>query len=134
MAIIESHITGLLPAPPEAVWTLVTDLSRWDWRSDLSRIDLGEEGRFSETDKSGVITGFTITSWEPPVRWEFDLENQNLTGHWEGIFQEADGGTEVRLTEWISPKKPWMAPFVKGFLKKQQAAYLADLRRALEGA
>lgn len=66
MAMIESTLTAVVPAPPERVWELVTDLSRWDWRSDLERIDLGEEGNFSETDKSGVITGFTITKWDIP--------------------------------------------------------------------
>lgn len=131
MAMIESTLTAVVPAPPERVWELVTDLSRWDWRSDLERIDLGEEGNFSETDKSGVITGFTITKWDIPSRWEFDLENENLTGSWTGLFRAVPEGTEVTLTEVVSPKKTWMLPFVKGFLKKQQNAYLEDLRRAL---
>ena len=36
---IASTVTALLPYPPERVWAVVTDLDRWQWRSDLRRLD-----------------------------------------------------------------------------------------------
>ena len=42
------------------------------------------------------------------------------------------GGTQVTFTETITVKKPWMRFFAKGYLRRQQARYLADLGRALE--
>lgn len=36
----------------------------------------------------GGATKFTITVSEPCRRWEFDMENNNMNGHWIGIFTE----------------------------------------------
>ena len=36
------------------------------------------------------------------------------------------------ITENITPKKFFMKPFVKRYLKKQQAAYIRDLTAVLE--
>ena len=41
---------------------------------------------------------------QPCARWEFDFENENIRGHWTGIFRDRDGlSTEVEFTEtaWI---------------------------------
>lgn len=57
----------------------------------------------------------------------------NMKGHWAGIFTVKDGVTEIDFTEDVGAKKMIMKPFVKGYLKKQQEQYVADLRKALEG-
>ena len=44
---IVSTATALLPYPPERVWAVVTDLDRWQWRSDLHRLDHTGEGAFT---------------------------------------------------------------------------------------
>ena len=54
-----------------------------------------------------------------------------MTGHWTGLFMAKDGGAEVEFTECVTAKKFWMRPFVKSFLKKQQARFIADLKTAL---
>lgn len=68
---------------------------------------------------------------EPYRRWEFDLENGNIKGHWTGLFTQEDGHTRLELTEDVTAKKFFMRPFVKAYLKKQQGQYVADLKRAL---
>ena len=68
---------------------------------------------------------------EPCKRWEFDMENSNMKGHWTGIFIETDGQTEIDFTEEGTAKKFFMKPFVKSFLKKQQELYVSDLRKVL---
>ena len=60
------------------------------------------------------------------------MDNANLTGRWTGTFSPEGGGTRVTFTETITVKKPWMRLFAKGYLRRQQARYLADLGRALE--
>ena len=67
-------------------------------------------------------------------RWEFDMENANMTGHWSGIFTARDGATEIEFTECVEAKRLLMRPFVKAYLNKQQARFVADLRRRCEGA
>ena len=129
---IDSTVTALLPYPPERVWAVVTDLENWQWRSDLSRLEHTGEDAFTEYDKSGFPTRFTVTARRPTALWAFDIGNANLTGRWTGAFRPEGGGTRVVFTEHITPKKPWMRLFAKGYLRRQQARYLSDLERALE--
>ena len=59
------------------------------------------------------------------------MDNSNMQGHWTGIFRETNGQAEIDFTEEVTAKKLFMRPFVKAFLKKQQALYISDLRIAL---
>ena len=131
---IVSTVTALLPYPPERVWAVVTDLENWQWRSDLRRLDHTGADAFTEYDKTGFPTRFTDTDRRPASLWAFDLENANLTGRWAGTFSPEGGGTRVTFTEAAAVKKPWMRPFARGYLRRQQARYLSDLCRALEQA
>ena len=114
------------------VWDTVTSLDQYEWRSDLSKIEVINEKQFIEYTKDGFATTFTITVTEPYKRWEFDMENSNMKGHWVGLFSEKDGQTEIDFTEDVTAKKLILRPFVKGFLKKQQELYVSDLKKALE--
>ena len=129
---IVSTATALMPYSPERVWAVVTDLDRWQWRSDLSRLDHIGDDAFTEYDKTGFPTHFTVTDRRPTSLWAFDVDNANLTGRWTGEFRQEGGGTRLTFTETVTVKKPWMRLFAKGYLRRQQARYLADLRRALE--
>ena len=59
------------------------------------------------------------------------MENSNMKGHWTGIFSQKGGQTEIDFTEDVTVKNPVMKLFVKSYSKKQQAAYVRDLRKAL---
>lgn len=87
--------------------------------------------QFIEYTKNGFATKFTITATKPNKLWEFDIDNDNLKGHWTGIFSQGNGTTDIIFTEDVTAKKIFMKPFVKAFLKKQQKAYVEDLRIAL---
>lgn len=65
-----------LAYPAERVWEIVTDLARQNWRSDIDRVETVGAGAFVEYARGGVITAFTVTRWEPPRVWAFDLENR----------------------------------------------------------
>ena len=115
----------------DRVWEIVTSLENCQWRSDLSRIEVVSERKFMEYTKDGYGTTFTVTAVEPHRRWEFDMENSNMKGHWTGVFKENGGRTQISFTEEVTAKKWYMKPFVKAFLKKQQERYVSDLRKAL---
>lgn len=59
------------------------------------------------------------------------MENDNMTGHWIGAFTQKGEKTEIDFTENVVAKKVFMKPFVKAYLKKQQAQYVSDLRKTL---
>ena len=114
------------------VWNVVTSLEKYQWRSDLSKIDVINEKQFIEYTKAGYATTFSVTAFEPPRRWEFDMENSNMKGHWTGIFTSKDEKTEVDFTEDVTAKRIIVKPFIKAFLKKQQGLYIDDLKKELE--
>lgn len=135
----------VINAPVKAVWELVTKPENYGWRSDLEKAEIISPERFDEYTPNGYVTHFTVTFSEECKRWELDMENTNLTGHWVGIFTEIPGEgedtgdgkgatvTQIEFTEDVTVKKALMKPFVKGFLKKQQEMFAADLRKAAEG-
>ncbi|MBR5319484.1 MAG: SRPBCC family protein [Peptococcaceae bacterium] len=127
-----SNMKAILQSDIQNVWDIVTSLEKYQWRSDLSRIEILNEKQFVEYTLDGYATTFTITVSEPYRRWEFEMENSNMKGYWTGIFVEKDGQTEIDFTEDVTAKKLLMKPFVKAFLKKQQERYLSDLKKELQ--
>ncbi len=130
MAVSKTSVT--LPCDLQKVWQTVNSLTAYAWRSDLSRIEVLSDTQFVEYTKDGYPTTFTTTAMEPCRRWEFDLDNGNITGHWTGVFTQKDGHTLLELTEDVTAKKFFLRPLVNAYLKRQQARYIADLKRALE--
>ncbi len=86
---------------------------------------------FIEHSKGGVPTTFTITLKKPFERYEFDMKNRYMEGHWVGTFAEEGGGTRIEFTEKLRLKNPVLNLFAGAYLKRQQATYVADLRKAL---
>ena len=128
----KSTITTVLPFDVHAVWTSVTDVRHYGWRSDLSRTEVRSEKEFVEYARNGYATTFTVTKLEDCKRWEFDMENTNMRGHWTGVFRSRGDNTEIQFTEVVTAKKWMLKPFVKGYLKKQQARFVTDLKQALQ--
>ena len=129
-----SNIKALISGELQKVWELVLDIENYSaWRSDLSKTEVISDKQFIEYTKDGYPTTFIVTLVEPYRRWEFDMENSNMTGHWTGVFTDKGDETEIDFTERVEAKKWLLKPFVKLYLKKQQAQFVADIRKALGG-
>lgn len=114
------------------VWEIVLAVDRYGtWRRDLREAKMLNERQFMEYTNGGYATTFTVTAVEPYHRWEFDIENNNIKGHWIGIFTEKGNETGINFTEYATAKKILMKPFVPFYLRRQQAQFLADLKKAL---
>ena len=125
-----SNIKALIPGELQKVWELVLDIENYGaWRSDLSKTEVINDEQFIEYTKDGYPTTFTVTLIEPYRRWEFDMENSNMKGHWIGIFTAKADETEIDFTECVEAKKLLMKPFVKSYLKKQQIQFVADIMK-----
>ncbi len=129
MAILNTKV--ILPCNIQKAWDIVTSVEKYTWRSDLSKTERLSERQFVEYAKNGYATNFTITITEPCKRWEFDMENGNMIGHWAGAFTEKGEQTEINFTEEVTAKNVFMKPFVKLYLKKQQALFIKDLEKTL---
>ena len=86
MTIVNAKAT--LRCDVQRAWDIVTSLDNYFWRSDLSRIEIVSDTQFIEYTESGYATVFTVTAAEPFKRWEFDMENSNMKGHWVGLFSQ----------------------------------------------
>ena len=125
-----SNIKALIPSVLRQVWDFVLDIENYAaWRSDLSKTEVISDKQFIEYTKDGYPTTFTVTLVEPYRRWEFDMENSNMKGHWIGIFTARGDETEIDFTEQVEAKKLLMKPFVKSYLKKQQIQFVADIMK-----
>lgn len=126
-----SNIKATFRSDIQKVWKIVTTVENSTWRSDLSKIEILNEKQFIEYTKEGYATTFTITAMEPYRCWAFDMENDTIKGHWIGVFTQKGEQTEIDFTEVVNAKKFFMKPFVKLYLKKQQAQFISDLRKVL---
>ena len=128
-----SNIKALIPGELQKVGELALDIENYGaWRSDLSKTEVISDKQFIEYTKDGYPTTFTVTLIEPYRRWEFDMENSNMKGHWTGIFTAKGDETEIDFTECVEAKKLLMKPFVKSYLKKQQAQFVADMMKIFD--
>ena len=117
-----STVKARLPYDAATIWRIITSFDDYRWRSDIARIEKLSDKQFMEHTHSGYATLFT---------YEFDLENENIKGHWCGLLSERNGQTEIIFTETVFAKKWYLKPFVKTYLRKQQSVYLKDLRQKL---
>lgn len=127
-----SNLKSVLPGDVHKAWSIVTTASEYPrWRTDLSRVQILGPEAFLEYTADGYVTKFTIIRAKPGQLWELEMDNNNLHGRWVGRLRQRGLATVVDFTEYVSVKKVWMKPFVKGYLKKQQAQFITDLRRAI---
>lgn len=128
-----TKIEAVFDEKVETIWEIVTSLRDVSWRTDLSKLDvLEDQHKFIEYTKQGFPTNFQITTFEPWKLYAFTMENDNMSGIWTGeFFSLSETKTKIIFTEDITPKKFYMKPFVKGYLKKQQQKYVDDLTNYL---
>ncbi len=108
-----SNIKATLSCDIHKVWEIITAVKNYTWRSDLSKTEVISSRQFIEYTKEGYPTTFTITVTEPYKRWEFDMENSNMKGHWIGLFTSKDNKTEIDFTEYVTVEKILYEAFCK---------------------
>lgn len=126
-----SNIKAVFKSDIRKVWETVLAIENYKWRSDLNKVEVISEKQFIEYTKDGYPITFTVTAVEPYKRWEFDMENTNMKGHWSGVFTSRGKETEIEFTEYVTAKKLFLKPFVKFYLKKQQKQFVTDLEKEL---
>lgn len=130
---VTSNMKAIVKSDLQKVWEIVLAVENYStWRSDLSKTEIRSEKQFVEYTNRGDPTTFTVTETEPYRCWKFDMENSNMSGHWVGVFTAKGSETEIDFTEYVTAQKLFMKPFVKLFLKRQQAQFVLDLKKEAE--
>lgn len=128
-----SIIKEIFPNDRCEVWNIVLDIDKYSqWRSDVSKVEIIDDNQFIEYNKSGYATIFTVTNVESYQKWEFDMENTNMKGHWIGIFTSVKDGTQIEFIEDVKVKKRFYTPFLGFYLKKQQRQFIFDLKKMID--
>lgn len=116
----------------EKLWNIITDNTRYAWRSGLSKIEITDDTHFIEYTKNNYPTYFNIISKVDLEEYKFDIENTNIKGRWIGIFKKLDNGNVLLdFTEEIETNNFLMKLLAKPYLKSQQKRYMNDLEKEL---
>lgn len=129
---VKSNIKKEFNCNIEKLWNIITDNTKYDWRSDLSKIDIIDDKHFIEYSKSNYPTYFTITKKEKLKEYAFDIENEKLKGKWTGLFEKLDDeNVLLDFTEEIETNNLLIKLLAKSYIKKQQKKYIKDLEKVL---
>lgn len=129
---IKSNIKKEFNCNIEKLWDIITDNTKYAWRSDLSKIEITDDRHFIEYAKNNYPTYFSITSKEYLKEYRFDIENTNIKGKWIGIFKKLDNGNVLLdFTEEIETTNLLMKLLAKPYLKSQQKRYMQDLEKEI---
>jgi uncharacterized protein YndB with AHSA1/START domain len=128
-----------LPASPEAVWALMTDVDAFPtWRSDVKRVERlpDRAGRpvWIEHGSGGRVT-FAVDESDPPRRLVVRIADRDLPfgGTWTYNIAPVAGGASLTIIEdgaIYNPLFRVMARFVFGY-ESTMSAYLAAAQRRL---
>lgn len=133
-----SSVKATIPCEISKVWgTLLAVEGYPTWRSDVSKTEVINDKQFIEYTKDGFSTTYQVTVVEPHSRWELDLENSTVTGHWTVIVSCKGSETELNFTSSAEAKKLTLRPYAKSmlekmYLKNELAKLVADLKKALD--
>lgn len=132
-----SNIKAMVSCDINKVWETITAVEDYHtWRTGVSKTELTDERHFIEYTNDGYSTAFTVTAAEPHRRWEVDVENSHIKGHWTIVFASRGSGTEIDFTASVTAKKLSMRPvgksvFEQTYLKKELTQFAADLQKLL---
>lgn len=132
-----SNTKVMIPCDIHKVWETISAVEDYPaWRSDVGKTDVTDKKHFTEYSKDGYATAYTVTAAEPYRQWELELENDNIKGHWTGVFTSKGDETELDITESVSAKKLTTRPvghsvFEQTYLKREQAQFVKDLKKLL---
>lgn len=132
-----SNIRDVIQCDIHKVWETVSTVERYHmWRSDVGRTEVIDEKQFTEYTGDGYSTTFMATAVEPYRRWELDMENSHIKGHWTIVLASKGSETEIDFIAHVSAKKLFTRPvgksvFEKSYLKKEQEQFIVDLKKSL---
>jgi uncharacterized protein YndB with AHSA1/START domain len=127
MALPQGHVasrTVKLSAPPERVWTMVSDVAAHPtWRPDVKSVEIlsgaGAPLSWREVGKQGTVTYSAVES-VAPKRFVGRIADRNLPygGQWEYDIAPNGSGSSLTITERgevYNPMFRFMARFVFGY-------------------
>ncbi len=126
--------TARLSAPPETVWALITDVTRYpEWRKDVTSVEKIESGgapTWREVSGGDRMT-YEAVVWEAPSHLVANIADKGLPfgGSWDYRMTPDGTGTQITITENGEVYNP-LFRFVSRYVMGHTATidkYLAEL-------
>ncbi len=128
-------------APLARVWDIATDVSRQEWRSDLSMFEVieaeaGKQEWLEDYVDESLLTINKTTVWKYHQQWVIEFESTPYQGTWNIRLEQIDGtGVKVELIETSILKNP-IVRVVRAILFRSGNSiahvYLEDLKKQVE--
>lgn len=131
-----SNIKANIQCDIHKIWEIISAVEDYHtWRRDVAKTAVIDEQQFIEYTKDGYSTMFTVTAKQPHSRWELDVENSHIKGHWTVVFAPKGCETEIDFTACVTAKGLFTRPtgksvFEKMYLKKEQEQFVMDLKES----
>ncbi len=134
---VKARSSGFIDAPPEQVWSVLSDLRRWpEWNTDVSTMSM--DGPLTlGTRFHWKVSGFTINSQlievSPPARiaWSGRMVGVNAIHVWH--LEAKGSGTEVTTEESFEGLLPTLLPgLMQRMLEKALGQGIQMLKNACE--
>ena len=82
----------------EKVFNVITNMKDCSWRSDLSKVECIDDGKYIEYNRKNHPTKILVTEYLKNIQFEYDIQNEYYKGHWCGQFAPLkDGGCVMYL-------------------------------------
>ena len=113
----------------EKVFNVITNMKDCSWRSDLSKVECIDDGKYIEYNRKNHPTKILVTEYLKNIQFEYDIQNEYYKGHWCGQFAPLkDGGCVMYLLFYFE-----LVSFLGKFINvdKFEKRYIEDLKKEL---
>ena len=113
----------------EKVFNVITNMKDCSWRSDLSKVECIDDGKYIEYNRKNHPTKILVTEYLKNIQFEYDIQNEYYKGHWCGQFAPLKDGGCVMYLLFYFESVSFLGKFIN--VDKFQKRYIEDLKKEM---
>ena len=113
----------------EKVFNVITNMKDCSWRSDLSKVECIDDGKYIEYNLKNHPTKIIVTEYLKNIQFEYDIQNEYYKGHWCGQFAPLKDGGCVMYLLFYFESVSFLGKFIN--VDKFEKRYIEDLKKEL---
>ena len=113
----------------EKVFNVITNMKDCYWRSDLSKVECIDDGKYIEYNRKNHPTKIIVTEYLKNIQFEYDIQNEYYKGHWCGQFAPLKDGGCVMYLLFYFESVSFLGKFIN--VDKFEKRYIEDLKKEL---
>ena len=113
----------------EKVFNVITNMKDCSWRSDLSKVECIDDGKYIEDNRKNHPTKILVTEYLKNIQFEYDIQNEYYKGHWCGQFAPLKDGGCVMYLLFYFESVSFLGKFIN--VDKFEKRYIEDLKKEL---